>query len=122
MLENIDFTNLKTLLEWLAGPVGMAWWMMFASDLIRNLRYDAHSPTDEPLAYKLSTWLNARKPGTLQVLVTVFSLVPPTLAYIALGLLTEETYLLLQPYFSYVALAFSTLLAQKVWYNATKPK
>jgi hypothetical protein len=112
------FSNLGELLAWLAGPLGVAAWMMYFSKWVRNIK----DPTVElpPFQAKISTYLNNMTPFGLQAFVLVGSLIVPIIAKVILTFVPQDTLAQLQPVWEFIALLCIGYFSQQVAFRRAK--
>lgn len=112
------FTQLSDLLAWLAGPLGIAAWMLYFSNWVRNVK----DPQAElsPFEAKVSTYLNKLTPLGLQAFVLVGSLILPVIAKIILAFVPQETLVQLQPIWEFIALLCIGYFGQQVSFRRAK--
>lgn len=118
-MPEIDLTNLVVTLQWLAGPAGIVAWMLFVSNLFRNLRDNDFDEIVAPLAAKLSEWLFLLTPMAYQAVVFVSSIAGPVVAVIVINVLPDQTIVLIQPYYQFVAMLFMSYIGQQIWYRVS---
>lgn len=97
-----DFTNLYATLSYLVGPAGVAAWMLFVSDLVRNW-------VTEGKLTKFSALGKASLTAGLS-----FGL--PGLAYAAILLIPKETFDTIQPHYGFIASMFLAYLVQQGYF------
>lgn len=118
-MSAIDITNLAVLLTFLVGPVGMAAWAIYFSNLFRSLRTN---PIEKitPLARRLAGWLRQRSPETTQLLHLLGALGVPGLAKVIVDVVPPETLAFLQPHYAFITLLILTYIGGQFWFLATK--
>lgn len=100
-----DFTKLADVLVWLTGA-GVAAWALIVSDAFRNWREDGYLTKFSPLG--------------LQAAVTGATLIVPILAYAILALVPAEGIAAVEPYYKLIALLFTAIVGQKIWFRTNK--
>jgi hypothetical protein len=122
MTTVIDFTQLVILLAWLAGPMGMMAWMMAWTNWLRNVR-TGDPASLSPLEVGFREWLETgwrKSPLFIQVLHAFVAAFVPALAFVIITFVPEETLLLMQPYYAFLALVFLSYIGSQAWYQLTK--
>lgn len=119
----VDFANLVLTLAWLAGPAGITAWMIYYSNLLRNLHeVDLQDPNLKlsPLGKRAAAWLQKRAPEVMQIIHGVGSFLLPGLAMIILEFVPPEWLVRAQPYYASLTMLFVAYLGSQVWYLWTK--
>lgn len=106
--------NLRELLPYLAGGTGMAVWMLFVSNTLKNWR---QSPDDMG---KVAQWIRGLTSFQLLLLVGVASGSLPIAAYVTNQTVSPEFLDMLQPHFAFLVLLCTVFLAQQGVYQVTK--
>lgn len=107
-MQDVDYTNLNTLLAYLAGPAGALAWFLIVSNFIRNWRETGG----------LVTWPF----WGVQALVLGLSLSVPIAALAAVQNLPEATFQALQPYWALIAVVSFAYVVQQFNYLFAKSK
>src|SRR3990167_8191319 len=118
-MEGIDFTNLNAVLNWLAGAAGAAAWMIFLSNLVRNLVGGSFDPTTQPLPYKLAVWLGGMAALTRQLVVAIGSFIVPIGAK-AILMVSLHQPLTVEGVWGFGAMLALCYLGQQQWFKNTK--
>lgn len=124
MVNNTDYTQLTSVLAWLAGPAGMLAWLIAWSNFLKSVR---ENEPEELSA--LGQWLRAyldkganNTPAAVQFLHLVGSLIVPALAALVTSLVPAEFILSLQPTYAWLAMFYLAYVGSQVWYEFTKAK
>lgn len=119
MLADISNLTLSEFLAYLAGPLGIAAFMLYLSNAVRNLlqgNLARMSPSDQEIAI----WLRGLRPLKVQAIVTAIALGVPILAHTALTFVPADVLERLQPTFAFITKLLAIYLLQQVWYQITK--
>lgn len=119
MNTELDYTNLSLLLAYLAGPLGVAAWMVFLSNAVRNLR-ESDPQSLNPINQELARLVRTMRPLQLQVLVTVLALGIPSIAKVILVFVPVEALERAQSTFAFIAMLMAVYIVQQVWFQVTK--
>lgn len=97
-----NITNLYDTLNFLVGPAGIAAWMLFASDLIRN----------RTTAGAFASWSSLG----IQLFTAGLSFGVPALAYILFAVIPPDLYAVIQPHYGFVASCFVAYITQQGYF------
>lgn len=109
--------NLSELLPYLVSGAGIAAWLLFVSNVVRNWR-DPDSTDYSPVA----EWIRSLTSFQMSVLIHVANVSVPLLAYVINLAVPADVIASLQPHFAFVATLLMLILAQQGYYVGTKPK
>lgn len=117
-----DFLDFRETLIWFVGAGGTTWWLLYWSDLVRNLREYDENREPGTIEFKLYQFLTLLTPLQYQFVVLFGSAIVPFVATVLIGVLPPETLQLLQPYYALIAQFVLAFVAQRIYFRSkTRP-